>query len=219
MLMIAKSSHRINLSRLQLIQASIFDLRTRLWQTPYMMITYHAQHDDHTTHMFSRIGVHKGLKKMLHNCDDGDDDKSVVSVFVHSWLARRLLWHTMSCWEVDHCHQDDHHWYQNLVTIIIGMMKVGRRVSSKVPMQKWSFLPPYYRSVYFNCYLFDLLLLLSFVWFVIVIVICLIVGTMSPVSTNTTTVHITVICTTMITEYHHKYCPQSMSQYSEALRV
>ena len=164
MLMIAKSSHRINLSRLQLIQASIFDLRTRLWQTPYMMITYHAQHDDHTTHMFSRIGVHKGLKKMLHNCDDGDDDKSVVLVFLHSWLARRLLWHTLSCREVGHRHQDDHHWYQNLVTIIIGMMKVGRRVSSKVPMQKWSFLPPYYRSVYFNCYLFDLLLLLSFVW-------------------------------------------------------
>ena len=57
---------------------------------------------------------------------------------------------------------------------------------------------------------------LLFVWFVIVIVICLIVGTMSLVST---TVHITVIFTTMITEYHQKYCPQSMSQYSEALRV
>ena len=66
------------------------------------------------------------------------------------------------------------------------MMKVGRRVSSKVPMQKWSFLPPYYRSVYFNCYLFDLLLLLSFVWFVIVIVICLIVGTMSPTPPQST---------------------------------
>ena len=101
---------------------------------------------------------------MLHNCDDGDDDKSVVSVFVRSWLARRLLWHTLSCREVGHRHHDDHHWYHNLITIIIGMMKVGRRVSSKVPMQKWSFLPPYYRSVYFNCYLFDLLLLLSFVW-------------------------------------------------------
>ena len=111
---------------------------------------------------------------MLHNRDDGDDDKSVVLVFLHSWLARRLLWHTLSCREVGHRHQDDrhwyhnlvddHHWYHNLVTIIIGMMKVGRRVSSKVPMQKWSFLPPYYRSVYFNCYLFDLLLLLSFVW-------------------------------------------------------